>query len=155
MHRLCLGLVLLPWAAAQDVPAPARYEQARAKIQSRIDSAWTPGLSLAVMENNQIVWAEGFGQIDLEQARPATADSIYRLASISKPITPTAMMTLVDQGRLDLDKPVNDYLQGCRVIAHRGDANGVTLRRLANHTAGLPTHWNFFYAPHQPPTLRG
>ena len=70
----------------------------------------------------------------------------------SKPFTATALMKLVDEDLIDLDKPVNTYLDKPGVIARRGDTDQITVRRLANHTAGLPTHWNFFYGDAKPPS---
>ncbi len=151
MYRLALALLVAPVSIAQQVAAPDRYREARAAITRLVENGDTPALSVAVLEDDRIVWAEGFGMADIARRRRADADTIYRLASISKPFTATAMMTLVDAGKLELDVPVNRYLTDCAVTAYRGVATDVTLRRLCNHTAGLPTHWNFFYADHEPP----
>jgi CubicO group peptidase (beta-lactamase class C family) len=62
------------------------------------------------------------------------------------------MMTLVEKGALDLDRPLNDYLPGAKLRSFAGDPREITLRRLANHTAGLPTHYNFFYPGTTPPS---
>ena len=78
---------------------------------------------------------------------------MYSLASISKPITITGLMVLVERGLIDLDRPINDYLGEAKLVARRGQANDATVRRVASHTAGLPLHYQFFYAdePHVVP----
>ncbi|MCA8973107.1 MAG: serine hydrolase [Planctomycetes bacterium] len=135
---------------AQNVAAPERFAGARAKILAEIEGGHAPSIAVAVLEAGEVVWAEGFGMIDLETRRPASADSIYRLASISKTFTATAIMQLVERGLVDLDAPINRYLD-VPLRAYRGTADQVTVRRLANHTGGLPTHWNFFYTGETPP----
>jgi CubicO group peptidase (beta-lactamase class C family) len=62
-------------------------------------------------------------------------------------------MRLVENGTLDLDKPANAYLPGAKLRAYQGSGDDMTLRRLANHTAGLPTHFDFFYPPATPPSM--
>lgn len=82
----------------------------RAKIESAISkfiaNDKTPGLSVAVVENGEFVWSEGFGMADLENSVPATSQTVYRIGSISKSITATAAMQLWQSGKLDLDAPV-------------------------------------------------
>jgi len=141
---LAMTLLALP-AFPQNVAAPERFAAVRAAIAAEVEAGNSPSIAVGVLDRGEIVWAEGFGSIDVERRRPATADSIYRLASISKPFTATAIMQLVERGLIDLDAPVNRYLD-VPLRAYRGRAEDITVRRLLNHTAGLPTHWNFFYA---------
>ena len=65
-----------------------------------------PGVSVAVVQNGEFVWSGGFGMADLENSVPATADTLYRLGSVSKPITATAALVLSERGQLDLDAPI-------------------------------------------------
>jgi CubicO group peptidase (beta-lactamase class C family) len=67
------------------------------------------------------------------------------MASISKPITATGLMKLVEQGKVDLDRPANDYLGQGKITGLAGDASAATVRRVLSHTAGLPLHYRFFY----------
>lgn len=136
--------------AAQEVAAPEHLRAARSKVAAEVANGNAPSLSVAVFEKDKVVWAEGFGHANLAGNTPATADTSYRLASISKPFTATAAMLLVERKLLDLDAPANRYLQ-TKLRAMRGRAKQITLRRLLNHTAGLPTHWNFFYEPEPTP----
>src|SRR5271166_6816508 len=68
-----------------------------------------PGISIAVVENGEYEWSKGFGMADLENPVPATSQTLYRLASISKPLTATAAMVLYEHGKLDLDAPIQRY----------------------------------------------
>jgi len=134
-----------PAVAADDVPAPEEFAAVRERIQSEISKGVVPALSVAVVRNDRLVWAQGFGHSNLEDRTPATSNTIYRLASISKPLTATGLMKLVDRGAIDLDAPANQYLPGPRLRTYLGSANEMTIRRIANHTSGLPIHYNFFY----------
>jgi CubicO group peptidase (beta-lactamase class C family) len=153
----CPALILalscsLASAFGAEIAAPAKFEAVRSFIQEGIRREQTPSVAIAVIRDDEVVWAEGFGFADLERHRPATASSIYLLASVSKPITTTGLMLLVDQGRVELDAPVNRYLPGEKLRAFEGSADGITLRRLLSHTAGLPEHYQFFYEPASPPS---
>jgi CubicO group peptidase (beta-lactamase class C family) len=68
------------------------------------------------------------------------------MASISKPMTATGVMKLVEQGKIDLDRPANDYLGAAKITGLAGSASDATVRRVLSHTAGLPLHYRFFYA---------
>ncbi|HVR73092.1 MAG TPA: serine hydrolase [Planctomycetota bacterium] len=145
-----VSLCAAPPAPSADVPAPPELEAVRASIERRIADGTAPSLAVAVVKDDRIIWAEGFGLADVEANRKATSDSIYLLASVSKPITATGLMVLVDCGLIDLDRPANDYLPGAKLRAHEGAADEITVRRLANHTGGLPIHYNFYYAGTRP-----
>ena len=69
-----------------------------------------PALSIALVDDQRIVWARGFGFADPEGRVAATADTVYRVGSVSKLFTDLAVMQLVEQGKLDLDAPVTNYL---------------------------------------------
>ena len=105
-----------------------------------------PSVSVAVAQQGRIIWEEGFGWANREERIPATENTMYSLASISKPITATGLMTLVQAGKIDLDKPINDYLGDSTLNARIGNANDATVRRVANHSSGLPLHYQFFFS---------
>ena len=94
-------LATTPVAAGQDIAAPQRFANAEREIKRLIATHATPAISVAVFEDDAVVWAAGFGVADRSTGRAATKDTIYRLASISKPFTATALMTLVDRGLID------------------------------------------------------
>lgn len=91
-----------------------------------------PGVSVAVVENGAEQWSAGFGSADLENFVPATSHTLYRLASISKSITATAALLLWQQGKLDLDAPVQRY---CPSFPQK-DAP-ITTRQLLGHLGGI------------------
>jgi CubicO group peptidase (beta-lactamase class C family) len=132
-----------------------RLAAVRETISARLLEHSVPSLAVAVALRDTILWEEAFGWADRERRVVATPHTLYSLASISKPITATALMVLVERGAVDLDRPIDDYLGTARLTAHLGDARDATVRRIANHTAGLPLHYQFFYAdePFQRPPM--
>jgi CubicO group peptidase (beta-lactamase class C family) len=133
-------------AAQKDVGIPpVALDSLRAHIRRVMDSTRTPSISVAVARNGRIIWEEGFGLADVEHRTPATPTTLYSMASISKPITATGLMKLVEQGKIDLDRPANDYLGSAKITALAGSASDATVRRVMSHSAGLPLHYRFFY----------
>lgn len=149
------GNAALGSASAGSAAATEPFARARARIQRALVEEGVPSMAVAVAKGGKIVWEEGFGWADREQRRPATAHTMYSLASISKPITATGLMVLVQRGLVSLDRPINEYLGKAKVDGRAFDANAATVRRVANHTAGLPLHFQFFYAdePYRRPAM--
>lgn len=131
-------------ADTSQAQTPDRFESVREIIRRKLADGATPSITVAVAQHGKIIWEEGFGWADRERKVPATPKTVYSLASVSKPITATALMTLVQAGKIDLDKPINDYLGDAKVKAWVGNAEQATVRRVANHSSGLPLHSNFF-----------
>jgi CubicO group peptidase (beta-lactamase class C family) len=146
--------VLLLAVGAPSVAAD-RFDEIRGYIRAQMVEQSVPSISVAVAKDGKILWEESFGWADREKRIEATPHTMYSLASISKPITTTGLMTLVQAGKVDLDKPINDYLGNAKLRARVGDAKDATVRRVANHTAGLPTYYQFFYAdePYTRPSM--
>lgn len=96
------------------------------------------GLSIALVDDQRIVWASGFGWADAAAGVPTTAETRYRVGSISKLFTDTAAMQLVAHGRLDLDAPVQRTLPWFRIGSAWPTAGDITLRQLMTHHAGFP-----------------
>lgn len=120
--------------------APAeRYaevaEALRAAIRGELATHQIPGFAIALVDGTQTVWAEGFGHADLAGTRPATADTLFRVGSVSKVFTALAVMQLVEAGKLDLDAPVTDYLPDFR--PQNRFEKPITLRQLMSHRSGL------------------
>jgi len=113
-----------------------------------------PGLAVAIASHGRIIYEKGFGWADREKRVPATEHTMFSLASITKPFTTTGLMTLVQAGKVDLDRPANEYLGDAKLQARVGDASKATVRRLANHSAGLPVHYQYFFSdePYRPPS---
>jgi len=134
----------------EEAGTPEPLREARASIQRALNKSKVAALSVAVVKDNEVVWEEGFGWADREAKIPATPETIYRLASLSKPMTATGLMVLVERGLVDLDRPANDYLTGSKLRAYAGRAENATVRHLVYHTSGLPMYWHFFHAGDEP-----
>ena len=116
--------------------APVLY-----RLVDRLAHHHVPGVSIAVVDSGRIVWARGFGVREAGTTDSVTPTTFFQAASISKPVTATAMLRLVDQGVLDLDTPVNHYLTSWKLPDNRFTAEApVTLRRIVSHNAGLTVH---------------
>jgi len=124
---------------------PYAFEGVRTQVRTLMREESIPSISIAVAQDGAIIWEESFGCADLTTSRPASPGTRYSLASVTKPITSTALMTLVERGEIDLDRPIDDYLGQHKLRAPLDHANEATVRRVANHTAGLPKHYQFFY----------
>jgi CubicO group peptidase (beta-lactamase class C family) len=100
-----------------------------------------PGLSVAVIDNFQIVWAKAYGVIDAGSNKPVTTQTLFQAGSISKPVAASAALYLVEHGKLSLDEDVNQKLKTWKVPENEFTMKEkVTLRRLMSHTAGLTVH---------------
>jgi serine beta-lactamase-like protein LACTB len=118
--------------AQQHQLSPDKQTRIKAAVTKFMASTQLPGLSVAVVENGEYVWASGFGQADVENNSPATEHTLFRLASISKPLTATAAMQLWERGQLDLDAPVQKY---CPAFPQKQAP--ITTRQVMGHLAGI------------------
>lgn len=99
-----------------------------------------PALSLALVNTDRVLWAEGYGLADVEAGIAATAATRYRAGSLAKPLTAVAVMQLVESGRIDLDQPLSAYLEGFSVRTRvESPKASVSARNLLCHHSGLPT----------------
>src|SRR5882757_3814613 len=116
--------------------APSKRAQIVTAISKFMASTHVPGLSVAIVENGDFEWAQGFGFADLENNVPATEHTLFRLASISKPLTATAAMELWERGQLDLDAPVQKY---CPSFPQKPWS--ISTRQVLGHLGGI-RHYN-------------
>ena len=124
-------------AAAQDHSlSPEKRAQIEKAVSAFMAANSVPGVSVAVVQNGQPVWSAGFGMADLENSSPATSSTLYRLGSISKPITAVAILQLYERGKLDLDAPVQKY---CPAFPQKDSL--ITSRQLLAHLSGI-RHYN-------------
>ena len=99
------------------------------------------GVSIAVVNDGEIVWSQGYGVKEARTTGAVSPTTLFQAASISKPVAATAMLRLVEQNRLALDTPVNQYLRSWKVPDNAFTATEkVTLRRLVSHSAGFGVH---------------
>ena len=143
MHKLAAGLclTLAPALAAQGLP-PQRtpdFGEVRRIIREGLVNEKATAAAVAVVRDGVIIWEEAFGWADSAAGVRATPNSAFQLASLNKTIEATLAAVLEQKHRVDLDKPVNDYLRTTSVSSPASDVRGVTLRRLFTHTAGVST----------------
>ena len=145
-------LLLVSTARAQDranIPPRTDYAAVTAKLESIIRQEMgdkdLPAFSIALVDGNQIVWAQGFGYQDPDQKIPATAHTVYRVGSVSKLFTDIGIMQMVETGKINLDAPVSQYIPDFH--PQNPFANPITLRELMSHRSGLlrePPVGNYF-----------
>jgi len=126
LSRLCVAQSPPPVGAAIDLPALS------SQIRGAMREQHLPGLSLAVVVHDQLVWSVGFGVADLESGMRATGSTIYRIGSVSKPIVGTALMQLVERGSVDLNVAIQEY-----VPEFPKKRWPITVRHLLTHTSGI------------------
>ena len=123
-------------ALAAMAPAPLHYaevvEEARARVRADLAARGYPGIAIAVAVDGETVWSEGFGYANLEHRVPMQPSVKFRVGSISKSLTAAAVAGLVEDGRLDLDAPVQKYVPSFPEKAHP-----ITARQLGGHLAGI------------------
>lgn len=108
-------------------------------IKKEMEQRKVTGLSIALVDDQRVVWAEGFGFADKSNKVPATPETIYRTGSISKLFTATAAMQLVEQGKLDIDKPLQTYLPDFSIKSRFPNVCPITPRNIMTHHSGLPS----------------
>src|ERR1041384_5721064 len=145
MHRriVVAGLLIPATLAAQGTPCisrpsgsvPAAYAATVARERTLVCERLPtrlPGVQVAVAGNGKLVWSGGVGYADAARKRPVTRETQFRIGSVSKPLTATAVALLYEEGKLDLDAPVQGYVQ---TFPDKGYP--ITTRQLAGHLAGI------------------
>ncbi len=131
-----LLLLMVPGAQARTdaVPWPPVIDAAAMEqlIAAEMREKNIPGLALAIVHNGKPLLVRGFGKANLEHDLPVTADSIFMVGSISKPMLAVGVMLLGEQGKLSLDDPVSKHIPGTPETWR-----GITLKHLLNHTSGI------------------
>src|SRR5881628_2957627 len=127
---LVLVLLLAPLLVAAP---PARADAIDDYIKVEMERRHIPGLALAVARNGKIVKVRGYGLADVEHDVPVTPDTVFELASVTKQFTATAIMLLVEEGKVQLDDPVGWHLPRAPETW-----KPITVRHLLTHTSGLP-----------------
>jgi serine beta-lactamase-like protein LACTB, mitochondrial len=131
MARLGAAL-LLSLAVAATVAAQPAGDGIRTAVLEAMGQRGIPGLSLAIVEAGVVRYEAGFGFADVENDVPARPETVYRLASVSKPMTAVAVLKLYEQGRLELDAPVGRY---CPDFPEKPWP--ITARELLSHQSGI------------------
>lgn len=126
-----------PYASAPATPYSAAIAKATEVVNALMAEGKIPGMSVSVGINGQIVWSEGFGYADVENRVPVTPVTKFRIGSVSKTLTASALALLYEQGKLDLDAPVQKY-----VPDFPKKRWPVTVRQVAGHIAGVRHYRN-------------
>lgn len=145
---LLLGMLLCLLGAG---PASAQSESLRATMQAFVDAGDVSGMVTLVGDKDGIIDVQVLGMADLENRLPMRRDTLFRIASMTKPITALAIMQLVEEGKINVEYPVENYLpefKGQMLLAS-AEGGAVTLRKpsrpiavkdLLTHTSGLPNY---------------
>ena len=117
-------------------------------INEQMDWHRIPGVAIGIVYDQELIWAQGYGTSDVESQRPVTPQTIFRIGSVTKLFTATAVMQLRDAGKLHLDDPLTQHLPWFSIQNPYKNAPAITLRHLLTHTAGLPREAAFAYWTH-------
>jgi len=149
-RKILILLILATFASS----AFAQKER-RVLIQTRLEpliektmrESRIPGFAIGIVENGKVIYAKGFGVAKLGDDKPITSKSLFHMGSVTKPFVATAIMQLVERGKINLDARVTKYLPYFRLKDERFAA--ITVRQLLGHTSGMPDvendagyHWD-------------
>ncbi len=135
---LFVFLLLATHLQGQHTINPTLAQKIDDHYRQKMEANQVVGASLAIVDNGEIVYATGYGFADRENEIPSSAETIYRVGSITKSFTATALLQLHHQGKLNYDKPLKLYLPGFGVKNPFGKNNQVLIRDVLSHTSGLP-----------------
>jgi len=161
-YGMAAAWLLAGWAAAQELPAASpesvglsseRLARITEAVDRSIQDKRIAGAVTLVARHGKVAWLKAQGMMDREAAKPMQADAIFRICSMSKPITSMAAMMLYEEGRFLLDDPVSKYIpefKNPKVLVKPAAGQPytipatreVTIRNLLTHTSGLTYHWN-------------
>jgi D-alanyl-D-alanine carboxypeptidase len=162
---LMLGIALQlapgadPRAAVKHPAVDSAIKVLDAWIAARVADREQPGLSIGIVYDKELIWSKGYGFADVGKKLPATPATLYRIASITKLFTTTAILQLRDAGKLQLDDPVSSYLPWFKIQNKHPEGPAVTIRHLLTHTSGLPRdatglNWNDLTFPGRDDMIR-
>ena len=159
---ILLGFLSAVAAFGQDLPSAKpeslglsqeRLERISAKVQHNIDDKRIAGAVTLVVRHGKVAWLKSQGMMDREAAKPMQPDALFRICSMTKPITSVAAMMLYEEGKFLLDDPVSKYLpefKNMKVLVKPASGepysipakNEITIRDLLRHTSGITYQWN-------------
>lgn len=146
--RFCLGVlatvVMANGLGAKPADPKALLKGLSESIAGSMARWKVPGMAVAIIQDGQIVWAEGFGWRDVENKLKVTPKTLFAIGSTSKAFTAATVGILVDEGKIDWDKPVREYLPRFKLWDDFATAR-MTPRDLLCHRSGLPRHDLMWY----------
>jgi serine beta-lactamase-like protein LACTB, mitochondrial len=147
LTSLVIGLISKISLAADNAPtvqpiAPAKAEAVDAAVRAEMEQQHLVGVAVGILQDGRVVYLQGYGLADADDKKPVTTDTVFNWASNSKPLTAVLAMQLVEQGALDLDADVRDY------VPEFPDKNAkLTCRHLLCHQSGIPHYSNGAIVP--------
>jgi len=167
ISALTCALVLSTAAVAQELPSAKpetvglsseRLERIGTAVQHGIDDKRIAGAVTLVARRGHVVWFKSQGMADLKAGKPMRSDTMFRICSMTKPITSLAVMMLYEDGHFLLDDPISAYLpefKNPKMLVKRASGESysipavreITIRDLLRHTSGLTYHWNTDLGP--------
>ncbi|HEY1271160.1 MAG TPA: serine hydrolase domain-containing protein [Terriglobales bacterium] len=161
-YILCVALLLSAFASAQELTlvkpesvglSSERLERIGAAVQRNIDNKRIAGAVTLVARRGHVAWYKAQGTMDREANKPMRTDALFRICSMTKPITSLAVMMLYEEGHFQLEDPVSKYLpefKNPKVLVKPASgepytipaSREITIRDLLRHTSGLTYHWN-------------
>jgi CubicO group peptidase (beta-lactamase class C family) len=129
-----------------------RADELERYLTQKLVEANTPGIAVAVVRDDEIVWATGVGWADRERRIRTTRSTVFQLASVAKTVTCAGVMALVEDGLIDLDADINTYLPFEVHIPHAPDVP-ITMRTLLTHTSAIRDRWQVWGTPWSDRTL--
>lgn len=132
------------------LPSVVKPGEKPSTLADRMRDSAVPGISVAVIQNGELAWARGWG-VRSADCEPVTPETDFQAASISKTVTAVLALRMVEQGKIGLDRNINDALTSWKLpVDSKLAPHGVTLRQLLSHTAGLGVHGFNGFAPGAP-----
>lgn len=143
MVALCSGVP----GTAQAGDADLFADVLDARMPELLETYGVPGAVVAYIDNGAVAWTHAYGLADLDSGAPMQPEMVFNHGSDGKVLTAWGIMRLVELGQVELDAPANHYLKRWQLQSNEYDPDGVTLRRLLSHTAGLTVHGFNDYGP--------
>jgi CubicO group peptidase (beta-lactamase class C family) len=133
-HTVCVATIWLAAASAHGQSLAGRLDPL---LSRAVEEQHIPGLAIGVVQNGKLVYARGFGTMEVgKDDRPVTTQTLFHMASITKTFVATSIMQLWEQGKVDLDAPVRQYVPYFQLRDARAAA--ITVRQMLTHTSGMP-----------------
>jgi CubicO group peptidase (beta-lactamase class C family) len=131
------------------------FKNIQDSILRKINKGVIPSFSVSVSQKGKIIWQQSFGWADKEKNIKATPSTSYAIASLSKSITSTALMILIEKGLVSFNDRVDKYLGNAKLTYYKGKASQLTIGHLTNMMGGIPHQFEYFYADEkkQPPSI--
>ncbi len=113
-------------------------DYAESRMQRFMEQHHLPGVAVALIDDQDVIWQSAFGLADIEKEIPAQVDTVFKVWSLAKVFTAIETMRLVEEGLIDLDAPITDYLPGFTIQSRFPQTGAITVRHILAHRSGLP-----------------